>query len=333
MSYRDQLLTSDSRLPPVPEDRRLAAALSPRRLEVFRVTAATGSVTRAARLLDLSQPTVSQHLRALETELGRALFERRAGRLMLTAFGTAFLSHATAMLRQQEALQLLLAETSGRPGPPLRIAGLPSVLQALVPGAIGRVLQENPARTFDLQEADTATVLAMLEAGQADVALVDLTAADPLPEGFAAEGLLSDPWFLVAPSGITLPDGLCADGAEALAEISPSVQLPSGSGAGQASRAWFAAKAPGQSVVARVRSYSGMLGLVRQGLGVCLAPGLTLSLYGKEGVQLRPVDLPARKIGAVYSGRRKCRARTALLAALSALCADEARLRPDLPEG
>lgn len=79
---------------------------SVRRLEVFVAAAEAGSFVAAAERLGIEQPSVSQHVRALEAELGQALFERRRGRpaARLTEAGQALLARAGDLLRDARML-------------------------------------------------------------------------------------------------------------------------------------------------------------------------------------------------------------------------------------
>lgn len=73
------------------------------RLKVFMAVAAEGSFTKAAVLLGVSQPAVSQNIADLEKTSGRKLFERLRGEVVLTPQGKVFLDYAVKILGQCEA--------------------------------------------------------------------------------------------------------------------------------------------------------------------------------------------------------------------------------------
>jgi len=80
-------------------------------LKAFQAVANNGSVTRAAQLLQVSQPAVSKHLKKLEEDYGVKLVERSAGAAELTDAGSSLLRHVNAiffiLMRQKRNLSLL----------------------------------------------------------------------------------------------------------------------------------------------------------------------------------------------------------------------------------
>src|SRR5919204_4367186 len=109
-----------------------------RRLECFLAVVDEGSFTRAARRLGVSQPSLSQQVRALEAELGGALIERLSRGIRLTAAGKAFLPEARASLRAADraagAARMALGLEMGE----LEVALLLSMAVGILPPAITR---------------------------------------------------------------------------------------------------------------------------------------------------------------------------------------------------
>src|SRR5262245_58529272 len=84
---------------------------SARRLSVFKAVVEEGGFNRAAIRLDISQPSVGAHVRALERQAGHALFERtRGARPRLTKAGEAVYSLALEVLRRSEQAEQQLDE-------------------------------------------------------------------------------------------------------------------------------------------------------------------------------------------------------------------------------
>lgn len=99
------------------------AQLNLHHLRLFRAVASDGTLTGAARGLNLSQSALSTQLRALEASLGQDLFERRGRGLVLTEAGRIALDHAEAIFRTADDLTATLRDT-GRARRALRVGAL-----------------------------------------------------------------------------------------------------------------------------------------------------------------------------------------------------------------
>ncbi|MFZ1470642.1 MAG: LysR family transcriptional regulator [Paracoccaceae bacterium] len=99
------------------------APLNLHHLRLFRAVASDGTLTGAARGLNLSQSALSTQIKTLEAALGHDLFERRGRGLILTEAGRIALDHAEAIFRTAEDLTMTLRET-GRGRRALRVGAL-----------------------------------------------------------------------------------------------------------------------------------------------------------------------------------------------------------------
>ncbi len=99
------------------------AQLNLHHLRLFRAVASDGTLTGAARTLNLSQSALSTQIKALEGALGQDLFERRSRGLVLTEAGRIALDHAEAIFRTADDLTATLRET-GRIRRALRVGAL-----------------------------------------------------------------------------------------------------------------------------------------------------------------------------------------------------------------
>ncbi|MEZ5754170.1 MAG: LysR family transcriptional regulator [Paracoccaceae bacterium] len=144
-------------------------------LRLFRAVASDGTLTGAARTLNLSQSALSTQLRALEASLGQDLFERRGRGLVLTEAGRIALDHAEAIFRTADDLTATLRET-GRARRALRVGALATLsrnfqMQFLRP-LIGRADVEVVIRSGSQDE-----LLRGLDALALDVVLTNLAPA------------------------------------------------------------------------------------------------------------------------------------------------------------
>src|SRR5207244_6347781 len=116
-------------------------ARAPRVSRRTRLAASIEYFSRAAAELALTQPAVSQQIRALELQLGERLIERGPGSFALTEHGALLLEHADALWERLRLAKTQLGEPIAGGRRRLRIGAFPSVLATLVPAAIAGLHQ------------------------------------------------------------------------------------------------------------------------------------------------------------------------------------------------
>jgi LysR family cyn operon transcriptional activator len=150
-----------------------------RHLRYFLAVAEAGSFSRAADRLGISQPSVSQQMRDLESALRVSLFQRRGKRILLTATGLVFQEHARAIMRQLESLfQELNSEPDQLRGS-LHIGVVPILNVPLMPHLLGLFAAAHPGLSLIVEEISSTEIETALEEGRMDVGLGFLTRHSP----------------------------------------------------------------------------------------------------------------------------------------------------------
>ncbi|MEC5125328.1 LysR family transcriptional regulator [Verrucomicrobiales bacterium BCK34] len=145
--------------------------LDSRQLRAFQELARKESFTAAARSLCLTQSAVSHSIKALERSLDTVLFERLGKTVRLTRAGESLLPHAdrilSRMARAQDELLLLDRPGHGR----LRIGATVTISQYVLPSVLRELRESFPSFDISVVTDDSRGVMALLEAGDIDVAV------------------------------------------------------------------------------------------------------------------------------------------------------------------
>jgi DNA-binding transcriptional LysR family regulator len=174
-----------------------------RQLEYLVAVIDEGSFGRAALTLHVSQPTLSQQIRALEAEIGGALVERLPRGVRPTAAGEALLPAARAALAATERARRSARMVLGLEAGELEIATVGSVAVGLLPPILRRWRARHPARTVRLEEHRDGPALAEAVAqGGADLGI------GPRPDEWSGplEPLAPEEFVVVLPPGDALRD-------------------------------------------------------------------------------------------------------------------------------
>ena len=108
--------------------------------------------TRAAEVLHVSQPALSQQIRQLENELGGALFDRSGRAISLTEFGRVYIEHARQALMHLDAGKRALHEVHDLTRGLLRLAYTPTFAEYLIAPALRGFRAAHPAIALEVSE-------------------------------------------------------------------------------------------------------------------------------------------------------------------------------------
>jgi DNA-binding transcriptional LysR family regulator len=160
--------------------------MNTRQFQIFLTVCESGSMTAAARILFMTQPSVSQVISELEKEYGVLLFERLNHRLYLTEAGDQLRIYANQILHLSEQAKKDLADLGG--GGSIRIGASLTIGTYILPGLIRSYRQKMPkAEIFTMVENTGVIEKLILEDGL-DLGLVE----GPIHSPFIREEPFSD---------------------------------------------------------------------------------------------------------------------------------------------
>lgn len=280
-------------------------AIELRLLRSFTAVAEELHVGRAAARLFISQPALSQQIRALEEQVGVPLFVRHARGVALTQAGETLLREAREVLARSDRLEVAVEDLRRGTAAALRVGVPPGLEPGLLPGLLARLRAQEPDARVDVVAATTPEQLAALDAGTLDVGIV----REPFDDDALSRRTLS-----AEPLGVSLPEHhpLAARESLTLRQIAtePFVCFP---------RAWAPALHDELAAELRARNLetrfqeaehvSTTVGMVAAGNGITLSAEPWLA--GIEGIVWRPLTDVAIEIRTAAAWRS--RARGALL--------------------
>jgi DNA-binding transcriptional LysR family regulator len=160
-----------------------------RQVRYFVVVARERHFTRAAAVLGIAQPALSQQIRALERELRVALLERTSRRVRLTAAGEVFLPRAEQLLADADQAQREMQEFAGLLRGRVAVGVIPSIDEQWLADLLSRFYRAYPGIELQLREDTTDEQIDAVAGRQLDLALIHFT------EGAERPGLTSEPLF------------------------------------------------------------------------------------------------------------------------------------------
>ncbi|WP_252176305.1 LysR family transcriptional regulator [Endozoicomonas sp. 4G] len=182
-----------------------------RHIEVFHAIYTTGSITNAAKILHVSQPSVSKVLSHAEQQLGFALFERVKGRLIPTREAEILFSEVDKMYQQMRSVKNTAENIRTAGFGTISIGVTPALGFEVVPKAITSFQKEHPNVNVDIQTIDNNDVMQSLLERQCDFVVLfsPNTMAGVIEHHCASSEMVvmyPKPLFPEAPDSLTLAD-------------------------------------------------------------------------------------------------------------------------------
>jgi DNA-binding transcriptional LysR family regulator len=155
-----------------------------KQLVYFLAVADSGRFVQAAAEVRISQPTLSRQIQALEDDLGETLFTRGKDHVTLTSAGETLLPLARRIVADVETARLEIAELAGLRRGRLRVGATPSLCVGVLADVLAVFHASYPGILLQIREGGSQDLVADLEDGQLDLALViDQQDRGPAPGG------------------------------------------------------------------------------------------------------------------------------------------------------
>lgn len=143
--------------------------LNPRQLEAFRMVMLRGSVTSAAKVMNVSQPAVSRLVRDLEVSTGLTLFERRGNHVLPTPEASLLLSEVERFAVGLQSLDQFARQLAGRKRGTLQVVALPAMAMGYMPRFVARFIEDRTLSRVYLHGMPSHLIVDAIAAGQYDI--------------------------------------------------------------------------------------------------------------------------------------------------------------------
>ena len=250
-----------------------------RHIEVFHAVYTCGSITAAAKMLNVSQPSVSKVLAHAEQQLGFALFDRLKGKIIPTQEAERLITHVTDAYDNINELRRISKNLRASDSGLIRIAMAPAFGIDLVPAAIASYLVQHPETSFEIESLHQHQVARALIQSRVDIGMVFDPPATP---GIKIDPLVTAEFVALTHKSMDfgIKRRLSLENLDGLPFISLNTRSPLGS--------LLASRLAANNIqfknVAQVETYQMAKALVAHGAGVSIVDEITARSTGHRDV-------------------------------------------------
>jgi len=258
-------------------------------LQYFVAVAETRHFTRAAELVHVAQPSLSQQIRSLERELGADLFLRARGNITLTDAGEALLPLARRILADAETARQEVQELAQLKSGRVRLGATPSLCTGLLPDVLRAFHDRYPGIRLMIEEGGSHDLVRELARGALDLALVVLPLPAPAPALTTVELLREDLVVVSSPDARRPGRGRSVRVADLEGER--MVMFRHGYDLRELTVAACRAEGFEPDFAVEGGEMDAVLGFVRAGLGVAVVPHMVAARAGRD-LRVTPLARP-----------------------------------------
>ena len=260
-----------------------------RQIEVFHAIYTSGSMTNAARLLNVSQPSISKVLAHAEQQLGYVLFDRVKGKLVATPEADRLFGLVSNVYEHVEKLRNVAKNLRASDVGKIRLAATPAFGIDLLPTAISTYLESHSDTVFEIETLHHDEITDALLESRVDIGL----AFDPVPApGLVTESLASGEFVAITPADVNFGDQSRIT-VETLAQL-PFIGLSSRGPLGRLLSSHLESSNVDLNKIVHTETYHIAKALVAKGAGVSIVDAITAKSGDDENIRSWKLDPPLR---------------------------------------
>ncbi|MFL6603247.1 MAG: LysR family transcriptional regulator, partial [Steroidobacteraceae bacterium] len=252
-------------------------------IRAFVTVASTGNFTRAADVLHLSQPALTNRVRQFEEALGLRLFDRNTHAVELTALGHDMLPLFRRLIAEFDTAVARARESVTRTKSVIRLGCLPSCAASLLPDLIREFTREEPGVAFVVRDVINNLVPGLVRSSQVDFGIA---VRDEQHSDMEWRPLFSDSLHVVY--GSEDPGFEAGTVTAACLASRPLILMVPGSSVREKVDEAFAAAGLTALAACEVNHMSTAVALVRASLGITILPSTAAEIKMQSDIRSRP---------------------------------------------
>jgi DNA-binding transcriptional LysR family regulator len=263
--------------------------LTLRQIEVIRAIMISGTISGAAKLLNVSAPGISRLMKHTERGLKLKLFERRHGRYVPTPEANDIFEQINGVYKKVDDLHYTLARIERGGGIELRIGSVPSICHVMVPRAIEKLRRKHPDLRLDINILKIEEALDYLLLGKGEIAAMSYKLDHP---GIDFMPLAMGELFCIVPDGHELAVRQSIPAAEIVRH--PLIGIDPNDPYGRVMAEIFRQQGLTYDLIIKARFGTTVCSLVRAGLGIAIIDQFTVAHGSMQGIVAVPITEPTQ---------------------------------------